>query len=180
MQARVVTRWNVLPWDLDLFGHLTNSRYSLLMDFARVHYLRRAGLLRPALMQRWMIPVSTVNLDFHRPLRPFDKFEIHTQLLSWDDRWIFMRQTFQTPQSPARTLATGYVKTTIRCPSGLVAPPDVVEVVCGRAVAPPELTDDLRVRFGMGSGAAGERKTPITPFNHGQALGDSRRRAAAG
>jgi hypothetical protein len=41
-QAETVTPWRVLPWDVDLFGHMNNSRYPLLMDFARVHYLRRA------------------------------------------------------------------------------------------------------------------------------------------
>jgi acyl-CoA thioesterase FadM len=150
-QAETVTQWRVLPWDIDLFGHMNNSRYALLMDFARVHYLRSVGLVAPALKERWVIPVSAVNLDFHRPLKPFEKFEIATQVLSWDDRWLFMRQTFRTRQSPSRAMATGYVKTIIRSPAGIVAPAQVAWTVCGREVEPPVLPDDVRARFSVGA-----------------------------
>ncbi|BBZ46718.1 acyl-CoA thioesterase [Mycobacterium parmense] len=146
-QAQTVTRWRVLPCDIDLFGHMNNSRYALMMDFARVHYLRRAGLLTVALKQRWVIPVSAVALEFHRPLKPFQRFEISTQVLSWDDRWLFMRQTFQTREGPVRPVATGYVKTIIRSPAGSVAPAQLARLVCGRDVDPPALPDELWARF---------------------------------
>lgn len=157
-QAETVTRWRVLPIDLDLFGHMNNSRYLLLMDFARVHYLRRAGLLLPALKHRWIMPVAMVNVDFRRPLKPFERFEIITQVLSWDSRWFFMRQIFQTPDQTVPTVATGYVKTLIRSPSGVVEPAQLARIVWGRDVEPPALSADLWDRFSSGPrGAVGER-----------------------
>jgi len=171
--AGTVTRWWVLPGDVDLFGHMNNSRYLLLMDFARVHYLRRAGLLEPALKKRWIMPVAAVNVDFRRPLKPFERFEIVTQMLSWDDRWFFMRQTFRTRKRPVRTVATGYVKTIIRSPSGVVVPAQLARIVGGRDVEPPVLPDDLWARFSIGPRAAvGEHTTPQTPRNNGHSLVD--------
>lgn len=167
-----MTRWRVLPWDVDLFGHMNNSRYALLMDYGRVDYRRRAGLLTPALKERWVIPVSTVNLDFHRPLKPFERFEILTQLLSWDKRWISMRQNFRTRQSPVRTVATGYVKSIIRSPSGVVAPARAARIMCGRDVQPPALPYALWARFNTGPHVAGAHTAPQTPRNNGHSLVD--------
>lgn len=149
-QAETATRWWVLPGDVDLFGHMNNSRYLLLMDFARVHYLRTVGLLRPALKERWIMPVAAVNVDFRRPLKPFDRFEIATQVLSWDDRWFFMRQTFRTRNQPPRTVASAYVKTAVRSPSGVVEPAELARIVTGRDTEPPMLPDELWARFGIG------------------------------
>jgi acyl-CoA thioesterase FadM len=168
-QTETVTRWCVLPWDIDFFGHMSNSRYLLLMDYARVHYLRRAGLLEPALKKRWIMPVATVNMNFHRPLAPFEKFEIVTQALSWDDRWFFMRQTFRTRTKSVRTVATGYVKTTIRSPSGVVVPAQVARMVVGQDVDPPVLPDDLWARFSIGS-RAGAHTTPQPARHNGHPL----------
>jgi acyl-CoA thioesterase FadM len=173
-QAETVSRWRVLPVDIDLFGHMNNSRYLLLMDFARVHYLRRAGLLEPALKQRWIMPVAAVNVDFYRPLKPFERFEIVTQVLSWDDRWFFMRQTFRTRQSPVRTVATGYVKTIIRSRSGAVAPAEVARIVCDSDVQPPALPYGLRARFNIDPRTAvGEETAPQTPSTNAHPLVDT-------
>lgn len=143
--AETVTRWRVLPTDLDLFGHMTNSRYLLLMDYARIHYLGRLGLLRHAVKDRWVIPVGSAQVDFRRSLKPFQEFEIGTRVLSWNDRWIFMSQTFRCADSCA--VATAHVKITVRTPRGTVAPADVVALVAGEHVVPPPLDDDTRARF---------------------------------
>jgi acyl-CoA thioesterase FadM len=173
VQAELVTRWCVLPCDIDLFGHMNNSRYALLMDYARVHYLRSAGLLTLALKERWVMPTSMVNLDFHRPLKPFERFEIQTQLLSWDDRWIFMRQTFRTWRRPDRTVATGYVKSIIRSPSGVVAPERPVRLMCGRDVQPPALPYALWARFNTDrSSAVGGHTAPKIPRDNAHSLVD--------
>jgi acyl-CoA thioesterase FadM len=172
-QAETVTRWRVLPSDVDLFGHMNNSRYLLLMDFARVDYLRRTRLLESALTSRWIMPVAAVNVDFYRPLKPFERFEILTQVLSWDDRWFFMRQTFRTRTTPVRTAATGYVKTIVRSPSGVVAPAQLARIVGGREVEPPVLPDHLRTRFCISPrAAAGEHTAPQTPRHNGHSLVD--------
>lgn len=146
--AETVTRWRVMPGDLDLFGHMTNSRYLMLMDFGRLDYLARMGLLTTAFRQRWIVPVGTAQVDFHRSLRPFERFEIATQVLSWNDRWFFMRQTFRTLRSPARTVATAHIKTMFRSASGHVAPKDVVRMALGHDFEAPALPDHLWLRFG--------------------------------
>jgi acyl-CoA thioesterase FadM len=152
--AETVTRWRVMPGDLDLFGHMNNSRYLMLMDFGRLDYLARMGLLATAFRQRWIVPVGTAQVDFYRSLKPFERFEIATQVLSWNDRWFFMRQTFRTLQSPPRTVATAYVKTMFRSASGHVAPDNVVRTALGHDFEAPALPDHLWLKFGAVGSAA--------------------------
>ena len=45
---------------------MNNSRYLLLMDYARVDYLARLGLLGTAIKKRWTIPVGSAQLKFRR------------------------------------------------------------------------------------------------------------------
>ena len=149
--AETLTRWRVMPADLDLFGHMNNGRYLMLMDFARIDYLAQMGLLGAAFRYRWTVPVGTAQVNYYRPLKPFEKFEIGTQVLSWNHRWFYMRQTFRTLGRPVRTVATAYVKTIFLSPSGQVAPTDVVRMAIGYDVEAPAMSADLWARFGVAS-----------------------------
>jgi acyl-CoA thioesterase FadM len=160
--AETVTRWRVMPGDLDMFGHMNNSRYLLLMDFARVDYLASMGLLTEAFKNRWVIPVGAAQVDFHRSLKPFERFEIGTQVLSWNNRWFYMRQTFRSHAMPARTVATAHVKVIFRSRSGTIAPKDVVRMAVGVDVQAPTLPDDVWARFGVAAPADGRYRCAET------------------
>jgi acyl-CoA thioesterase FadM len=173
--AETVTRWRVMPGDLDLFGHMNNSRYLMLMDFARLDYLAHMGLVTAAFRRRWIVPVGTAQVDFYRPLKPFEGFEIGTQVLSWNHRWFFMRQTFRSRQCPTRPVATAYVKTIFCSPSGHVAPKDVVRLALGHDVEAPTMPDHLWARFRLGRPAAVvttrvEEPHPRAPMDMGDKL----------
>ena len=143
-----VTRWRVLPADLDLFGHMNNSRYLQLMDYARVDYLIRCGLLPLVVKNRWMAPVGSTQMDFRRSLAPFAEFEIGTRTVSYDDKWFYMQQTFRTDEDP-RPVATGYVKVLFRGSSGPVSPRTVIRLSRADEVPAPALTDEQRAKFGL-------------------------------
>ena len=55
---------------------MNNSRYLMLMDFAQLDYLARIGLTSAALRRRWIVPVAMAQVDFYRPLKPLENFEI--------------------------------------------------------------------------------------------------------
>jgi acyl-CoA thioesterase FadM len=147
--AEAITKWRVMPTDIDLFGHMNNSRYLLLMDYARVDYLARLGLLRTAVKNRWTIPVGSAQLDFRRSLRPFEWFEIGTQVLSWNERCFYLRQTFRSVADPDRPVATGHLTVTFRSPKGRVSPAAIVRMAVDEDVIPPLLDDSTRAKFGM-------------------------------
>ncbi|WP_394838806.1 SDR family NAD(P)-dependent oxidoreductase [Pendulispora rubella] len=148
-----VTTWRVLPGDLDPFGHMTNSRYLAMMDLARIEHVIRAGLLRPALENRWMVPVGSACVDFKAPLRPFEAYEIHTRVLSWDERWFYLQQDFHRASGAA--VGSGSVKVTFRGAAGTVPPDEVVRAALGSVPPRPRLAREAAARFGI------EHREPI-------------------
>jgi acyl-CoA thioesterase FadM len=84
----------VWPNDLDFNGHVNNGRYLTLADIGRMDYVLRTGTGRIALKWRARPIVGDVMAKFRRDLRLFERYTIHTRLLGWDDKWLFMEHRF--------------------------------------------------------------------------------------
>lgn len=132
-----VTHWRVLPGDIDAFGHMNNARYQSLMDIARVDFLLRCDLFRGVLRNRWIVPVGEVQLNYRRPLRPFERFELHTRIEHWDERWFHFRQEFYRAGDRDRPVCSARVTTLFKGRQGVVGTETVVRELAGRPLAPP-------------------------------------------
>ncbi|KAJ5852267.1 uncharacterized protein N7529_011652 [Penicillium soppii] len=91
-------------------GHKTNSSYATDFDVARNYHLCslfRVGLKsggdfsfispqpRDAYGTGPLFPaLGGVNITFHKAIRPRQKYEISTRVLSWDDKWIHLISHF--------------------------------------------------------------------------------------
>ncbi len=147
--SEAVTQWRVMPSDLDLFGHMNNSRYLAMMDLARIDFLIRVGLLPDVVRNRWIVPVGGASVDFKGSLKLLEPYEIGTRLVGWDERWFYFRQEFRRVKQPARPVGTGYVKALFQGPEGNVSPARIIERAVGHEVTRPELPDDVGERFGL-------------------------------
>ncbi len=155
-----ITHWRVWPNDVDAFGHMNNGRYQVIMDLGRIHFLRRCNLLRGVVRNRWAVPVGEVHMAYRKPLRPFERYALHTRILHWDARWFYFRQDFVRAADFSRPVATGHVKTLFVGRQGAVPTATVVRELAGRALAAPALTAEAGAFFrlagaGVGDGASG-------------------------
>lgn len=89
-----VLKLRVYPNDIDTNLHLNNGRYLTLMDLGRVDLMLRTPLMKIVKKQHWYPVVGGLNIKFLRSIQPFQKFEIHTQVVFWDEKWIFLQQDF--------------------------------------------------------------------------------------
>ena len=80
--------------DLDVFGHMNNSRYFSLMDLARFDLMRRSGLLAKLEKASWYPVVVAETITFKKMLKPWVQFEIETTVLGWDNKAFLLRQCF--------------------------------------------------------------------------------------
>lgn len=108
--------------DLDYSLHKSNSTYLADLDLARgSHFfcLFRAGLDKYSRTGRAVFPaLGGVTCTFKREIRPFEKIEIWTRVLSWDSKWIYLishfvqadkaRPTRYTDQSWRGTSSSGH------------------------------------------------------------------------
>ena len=129
-----VLRFRVLPTDLDLNFHMNNGRYLTVMDLGRVDLLLRVGVVRAMRQLRWRGVVASEMVRFRRPLNVFERYELRTRLLCWDERWFFMDHRFTRR---GELMAWGLVKIQFAGPEGRLRPQQVVDATPHPVPSPP-------------------------------------------
>lgn len=86
--------FRVLPNDLDLNGHMNNGRYLTIMDIGRMDFVLRIRLAGYVIRNGYIPVLSSAQMRYRLPLFPFQKYELKTRILCWDDKWVFMEHRF--------------------------------------------------------------------------------------
>lgn len=89
-----VTPFRVWINDLDVLLHMNNGRYFTILDLARVDLMMRSGLWRQLKAQGWYPVVTLETMRFHRSLELGDRYDVHTRVIGWDEKHIFIEQGF--------------------------------------------------------------------------------------
>jgi acyl-CoA thioesterase FadM len=144
-ESRVAFR--VLPNDCDINFHMNNGRYLSFMDLGRVHLAAQFGLLRVILRKRWGAALGAAEINFIRPLAPFQKFDLVTRLVTWDEKYAYVEQRFE---SGGALCAHAYVKGLFLHRGGRVSSPAVAAEL-GYTGAPPPMPEELRIWAELGS-----------------------------
>ena len=144
-ESRVSFR--VLPTDCDINLHMNNGRYLTFMDLGRVHLMRQVRLIRPILANRWRPVLAGAEINFIRPLAPLQKFDLVTRIVTWDQKYFYLEQRFE---SRGVLCAHAFVKGLFLGRRGSVANAEVM-AAAGFAVEPPPLPDELRIWAELGS-----------------------------
>lgn len=101
------TGFRVWPTDLDVLRHVNNGKYLSLMDLARVDLLSRAGLSSTIRKRGWYPVVVAETITFRRSLTLWQRFEIRTEVIGWDDKAFYLSQDFERAGT---TVASAVVK----------------------------------------------------------------------
>ena len=88
-------RFRVWPNDLDLNLHMNNGRYLTFMDLGRIHLLSATGIFRQVVRRRWSPVLTAAEINYVRPLRPLQAFDLVTRILTWDEKYFYVEQRFE-------------------------------------------------------------------------------------
>ena len=134
----VSTVWlRVLPTDLDVFLHVTNSKYIEIMNVGRLDYVIRSGWLKTALKKRAIMIVGSASFQYRRSVRVWQKLKLETRLIYWDSKWIFFEhKLFHSGHLSAQ----GIVKVLFRSRLKRINPADIM-AESGQMVSSPEMPD---------------------------------------
>jgi len=130
-------RMTAMPNDIDINGHVTNGRYLTLADIGRTDFTLRSGAIKAALTLRAFPIVGDSLAKFRRDLKPFQRFDLQTRLLSWDDKWMFLEHRFLRH---GRVLGVVVIRGLFRGPQGPITPGDFLQMM-GLTAQPPALPD---------------------------------------
>jgi acyl-CoA thioesterase FadM len=139
--------FRVLPTDCDVNLHMNNGRYLAFMDLGRLHLVAQIGLLGIILRKRWAAALGAAEINFIRPLAPFQKFELVTRLVTWDEKYAYMEQRFE---SRGVLCAHAFVKGLFLDSDGRVGPSEVAAAL-GTTAAPPPMPEELRIWAELGN-----------------------------
>ena len=137
-----VLNLRVFPNDVDL-SKISNDRYIALMDLGRMDLGFRVGLRKAMVKKKWG-PVATFHtIRFRYPLKVFQKYQLKTRVIWWDDTTFYWEQTFERK---GRVIATGYVSSTLANKNGRILSKAMMEEAEQDVIKPeePEVVARLR------------------------------------
>ena len=134
-RVRTSRVFRVWPWDIDAFLHMNNGRYSQIMDVARIDWMRRARIFDAVIKNRWGGVLGGSLVRFRRVLKPFQKYRVWTEVVSWDEKWFFLEHRFETLEG--KLVAVGLTRAGLREKTGWVHTERVVGAIVPGLKSPP-------------------------------------------
>lgn len=64
------------------------------MDLGRLDYLIKTGLVGRMHRLGWELALGAAEMRYMRPLLPFQRYELKTKVVCWDDKWFYKEQRF--------------------------------------------------------------------------------------
>ena len=86
--------FRVWPFDCDINFHLTNARYLALCDLSRIYYMGQGGVLGKLVKRKWLPVVQSQEISYFRAINPFQKAEVVTKLVYWDEKYWYTEHKF--------------------------------------------------------------------------------------
>ena len=132
------------PWDLDMWAELNNGRTLTLFDLGRVPLANRNGLIGILRQKRWGITVAGNTVRYRRRVRAFDRLEMHSRCIGWDERFFYMEQSmWKAGECTSHML----VRSAVTSANGIV-PPAVVLAAAAQPDPSPALPDWVKAWIG--------------------------------
>jgi len=131
--SSVLTLW-VFPNDLDIYFHMNNGRYLTVMDLGRFDLILRSGLGEICEKNHLAPLVASATVRYKRSLKLFQRYQLVSRIVCWDDKWVFIKQSFI---QDGKCAAVGYVKGLFRSPKGNVPTAQVLALLGAWHPSPP-------------------------------------------
>ena len=120
------------PWDIDLWMELNNGRTLTLFDLGRLIMLKRTGILTAMATKRWGGTVAGASIRYRKRVRVFDKLELRTRNIGWDERFAYAEQSLW---KDGTCCSHGLMRIAITDRNGMVPAPQLAEAM-GTSTSP--------------------------------------------
>lgn len=124
------------PSDIDMWAELNNGRTLTLLDLGRIPLARRIGLISVLRQQKWGMTMAGVTVRYRRRITTFEKFEMRSRVIYWDQRFIYIEQSMWKQNGDCANHAL--YRTAVTDANGIVSPERVMAAM-KKAVPTPEV-----------------------------------------
>ena len=123
------------PHDLDIWLELNNGRVLSLYDLGRTAMAQRAGMIGMLKREGWGLTMAGTSTRFRRRIRGFERFEMRSRALCWDDKFIYLEQSMVKRDGEVANHVL--YRTAVTDKHGIVAPARVLEAMGRSNNSPP-------------------------------------------
>lgn len=124
------------PWDLDPWMELNNGRTLTLYDLGRIPFVRRMGLIGMLRDRGWGMAVAGASVRYRRRVTAFQRLEMRSRALGWDDRFLYLEQAMFTQGGEAASHVLLRSAITRRGKGGIIPPADLDRALGGDGHSP--------------------------------------------
>lgn len=123
------------PHDLDFWLELNNGRALSLYDIGRTAMAQRAGLIAVLRRENWGMTIAGSSTRFRRRIRAFERFEMRSHAICWDDKFIYLEQSMWKTSGDCASHVL--YRSAITNKDGIVAPGRVLKAMKWPTESPP-------------------------------------------
>lgn len=113
------------PFDCDLNGHLTNSKYLAFMDLGRVSLIQQLGFFTIFYKKKWFPVLQSLEISFIKEIKPYAKIYLTTKFLGFDDKYLYIDQKFWVNNV---LCATARIRGVFVSPAGVVPKSELISI----------------------------------------------------
>lgn len=124
IDAMHVSTHRCWPQDIDLWMELNNGRTLTLYDLGRIALTARIGLADLLRREKYGMTIAGSVVRYRRRIRPFEKFEMRSRGLFWDDKFIYLEQSIWKQNGECASHAV--FRTAVTDKNGIVSPDKVI------------------------------------------------------
>jgi acyl-CoA thioesterase FadM len=121
----------VWPTECDA-SYLSHAALMVMMECGRIDLMVRFGFLGLARRSRWYLPLVTASVRYYRPARRFQRVEIQTRIVDWDDQAIWIEHQVERG---GQRVAAALIKNQVRRGREPVKPEEILRVL-GKEIPP--------------------------------------------
>jgi acyl-CoA thioesterase FadM len=119
-------RFRVWPSDLDIYRHMNNGKFPVLFDLSRYDLALRSNTWSNWKKLGWYPVVVAETIVFRKSLMPWQKFDMESRVLGWDDQAFYYDQRMVVD---GEIYTQGIVRIRfLKKSRGIVTPPEVLEL----------------------------------------------------
>ncbi len=122
------------PWDLDVWFELNNGRTLTFFDLGRSVLFHRMGTTRTMMHNGWGAAVAGASVRYRRRVKMFQRVEMQSRLLGWDDRFLYVLQSMWRKGD---CTSQALIRSAVTNASGIVAPARVAAATGVDPQSPP-------------------------------------------
>ena len=119
---------------------MNNSKHLRELDFGCFGLYIDKGLREILIRCGVVFLVNAISIRYRRSLQLFQKFEVHTKILAWDEKVLYLEQRLITT-SDNFVAAIALVKMAIKG----ITTPELIRIMCGQVIASPAPSSELKM-----------------------------------